>query len=251
MSDMFIIGICDDEDKYIEILGDICKNYCLDIQSEYEIHHFKSGEEVLEYCDNANSKRLDILFLDIEMNGINGIDLKGKLLKEFLIWKIVFVSSHHESVFEAFSQKTIGFLKKPVDEEKLKKYLLEIIKGKEENKVYSFVGAGGKEMIVALDDILCFKGEGSYTRIMYNTVDGVRKELICKRLGEIEKKFKYENFIRAHKSYIVNIAAIVSVDTQVHLVSGISVSIGRAYKNNVYRRYLEYGKQVVTSKPFM
>lgn len=73
---------------------------------------FQSAEEVLYYCENMKNKRIDILFLDIEMPGMDGICLKNKLVDSPLIWRILFTTYYREKVFDAFGLKTIGFLLK-------------------------------------------------------------------------------------------------------------------------------------------
>lgn len=71
------IGICDDNDEVRQSIFDLCKEIS---KEENEIHScivFKCGEEVLNYCKQKDSLKIDILFLDIEMPGIDGIELKN------------------------------------------------------------------------------------------------------------------------------------------------------------------------------
>lgn len=249
--EMITIGICDDEIKYIEQLEEICRRYFTNNQIEGSVIHFDCGESVINYCENDENKRIDLLLLDIEMNGISGIELKERLLNEFMIRNIIFVSSHDECVFDAFSQKTIGFLKKPVEADKLETYVSKIVNEQRLGKIYSFVGDCGKEFSVAAENILYFKGEGGYTKVVYMTMNGLKEDLICKRIGSLEEEFESSNYIRTHKSYIVNVAAIVSIGKEINLKENILIPIGRAYKNGVNRKYTEFAKEFVYSRSLM
>lgn len=75
---MIRIGICDDCKKDILWIQQCCEMFFGECKVEHEYEIFYSGEEVLEYCKGNKKKeeRIDILFLDIEMGKISGIDLK-------------------------------------------------------------------------------------------------------------------------------------------------------------------------------
>ena len=108
------IGICDDKKNEQTQLENLCKQYFEKSGTEYELVKFQSAEEVVDYCKHAKGERIDLLFLDIEMQGMSGIELKDRILKEDAVWRIVFVSHYKEKVFESFGLKTLGFVVKPI-----------------------------------------------------------------------------------------------------------------------------------------
>ena len=67
----------------------------------------------------------------------------------------------------------------------------------------------------------------------------------------MEEEFESSNYIRTHKSYIVNVAAIVSIGKEINLKENILIPIGRAYKNGVNRKYTEFAKEFVYSRSLM
>lgn len=244
-----VIGICDDEQIYVRQIMDICKEYCGKNHIACSCIRFSNGEEVLDYSKKTEKPNIDLLFLDIEMDGISGIELKEILLKEAKIQRIAFVTSHDENVFEAFSQKTIGFLKKPIAAIEIEKRIAEVSDDIMENKCFTFIGNNGKEFSVFLNQIIYFKGEGSYTTIYIGNEEGKSEELISKRLGKIENELKKYKFVRTHKSYLVNVSKITSLRGGVHVANTNTViPIGRTYKDKVYNEYMAYGKWVISRK---
>ena len=243
------IGICDDERMSIEHVKKCCETVCQENRIEYSVCIFQSGEEVLQYCRDTDKARIDLLFLDIEMPGISGTELMEQVKKKYQIWRIVFVTSHLGCMQEAFSQKTIGFLSKPVTVEEVSKKILEVYEDLTENVQLRFTGDRGDPIAVLTDDILYMKGEGSYTRIYVRQSGSVQGILISKTLGTMEKELEKLPFIRVHKSYIVNVTKIRYLNTEVHLLEcETRIPVGRFYKNVVKETYFEYGKQMISRK---
>lgn len=95
-----------------EEVSNSCVAYCEENGMEHEIVLFESGEEVLEYIEKK-TPIIDALFLDIEMPGINGIQLMDVLLDCDKVWRIIYVSGYVNRMPDAYSIKTIGFIPKP------------------------------------------------------------------------------------------------------------------------------------------
>ena len=132
---MLHIGICDDFIEVCQSIFNLCEEYFKKNTMKHEYVFFHSGEEVLSYCEINNNHYIDILFLDVEMQGISGIDLIKEVLWQDKIARIVFVTNHSESIYNTFSRKTIGFIPKPPSQEKITKMLLITIDEIEENIV--------------------------------------------------------------------------------------------------------------------
>lgn len=105
---MITIGICDDEPYWREMLIKSCCVFLNDCGQKYEIVEFSSGEDVLTY----DGHEILLLFLDIEMAGISGIDVMDKIRDNSLFWRIVFVSSHDELRWDTLDIKTLTYISK-------------------------------------------------------------------------------------------------------------------------------------------
>lgn len=243
---MIRIGICDDNKKDSLLIQQCCEIFFRSYKVEYEI--FYSGEEVLEYCkDNRNKEeRIDILFLDIEMGEISGIDLKDKIIKEKNIWRIVFVSSHLEVMHLAFGLKTMGFIVKPAKTEEIHKWLKIVVEDKQEEVLVEIPKCTVmNEKYVWLEDIAYIKANGNYSEIYRYDKMGESTLVVCK-LKELEKEWINLPIIRIHKSYMVNLMNVIDISGKVVLRDiKERISIGRRYSDFVDEKYHEYGKQMI------
>jgi len=116
---MIRIGICDDDKMQREVMKQMCEKFFETAGIPFEAVTFTSGEEVASYSQH----HLLLLFLDIEMEGMDGIALMKYVEKMETVWRIVFVSGHEEAVFDTFGIKTLGFIRKPVVYVQLEKWL--------------------------------------------------------------------------------------------------------------------------------
>lgn len=244
------IGICDDIDSECQLVYNLCEVYFKEEKIEHEYTFFKKGEDVLLYCEEGN-ERIDLLFLDIEMTGINGIELKDAVLKKNEIWRIAFVSGHDDSIYGTFSQKTIGFISKPATADRIVKTIKIVIDELRENVSISIRDLNGNIKNINIDDVLYLKAAGSYTEIFtYSNFDQENKYIITTRkIGDWEKDLKDFSVVRVHKSYMVNLQNVLDINQRITLRDIlIELPIGRAYKEVVRKKYLELGKNIIRKR---
>jgi len=177
--------------------------------------------EVLAKCYDGiqaiaflKKNKVDLIFLDINMPQLTGMELAALLPKST---KIVFTTAYAEYAAESYGFATIDYLLKPIT---LKRFLSATEKiesafsqevanettGKKDSDNYFFVKSGKTWKNILLDSILYFEGEKEYVRV----VSAVDELLIYRRLKEIEEQLQAP-FIRVHHSYIVNIKMLDKV----------------------------------------
>lgn len=237
------IGICDDEKYARQEVQKLCELFFDENCIEHNYIEFESGEEVLTYSTKQDSSPIDLLFLDVEMEGVDGIRLKEQLLRQRTIERIVFVTSHKDRVFDAFGQKTIGFISKPPTYERVGKMLTIAREEKHENVELEFAGYKGERYRIRLEDVVYFKAAGSYTEIYSYALDGNESEcfVISKKIGEVEQSMKAYEVLRVHKSFLVNLANVSSVADKIKVRNmEEKIPIGRKYKEQVKTTYASY-----------
>ncbi len=237
------IGICDDEHFARQEVRKLCGLYFSEQKEDYNYIEFESGEEVLSYCMQQENEPVELLFLDVEMEGLDGIQLKEQLLRQRVIERIVFVTSHKDKVFDAFGQKTIGFITKPPTYERVEKMLTIVREEKQENVELAFDGYRGEKHSIRLEEIAYFKAAGSYTEI-YSYASGSDTTecfVISKKIGEVELEMRDYCVLRVHKSFLINLANVKNVG-EVLTVRNLDekIPIGRKYKEQVKRVYASY-----------
>lgn len=213
------IAICDDEYFAIEELLNLIKLFdCND--NEFEVLCLSSGEE-LEECFN-NGQKFDIVFLDVELNGQNGIELAENIKSEFPKTIIIFISSHSSYMVEAFKAEALHFLTKPIKKDEfddvfsraMRKYL-------EINTTLSFRWENERYNVL-IDDILFI--EGYHRHIVVHAFDGTVESI--GKLSEIYEYLRGFSFVRVHQGYLVNMKHIKSfMKNEIVLSDGSSVPI--------------------------
>lgn len=189
------VAICEDEQIFIDdIVEKIQKVY-----TEFEIETFHSGEELIE-----TKLDFDILFLDIEMGEMNGIETALKLREMKYEGLIIFLTSHTEFMPEAFKVETFRFLNKPVEESKLNE-ALEAAHKKLCTK-YLIIEEYEGNSIIKVSDIVYLEAYGDGTYIF----DIHRNTYTTKNtLKYWKEQLNEEEFYQIHKSIIVSFAHIV------------------------------------------
>ena len=140
----------------------------------------------------------DVILLDIQMPGLDGLEL-ARILSRFVEPPaVVFVTAHEEHALEAFDVGASGYLLKPVDRERLERVLRRAVgPGVEETESIP-VESGGRTIIVARQDISWVEAAGDYVRLHLRTGNG---HLLRASMSTLEEE--WSGFVRVHRSYLV------------------------------------------------
>ena len=133
------VAVCDDNMAIHEQLHNQLSEFSHQYGQEIIIIDFMNAQEVLDYINDEKTASIYFLLLDIEMDGLDGIALNQYLLKNKKISWIVYVSNFVERMSEAFSEKTLGFISKPIDQAVMN-YLDEIAHLFHFDKQYFYIG---------------------------------------------------------------------------------------------------------------
>lgn len=216
------IAVCDDEQIFVD---DVVEK--LSEQSEQcEISEYLSGEELLN-----SPLEFNIIFLDIEMTGINGINAAFNLRERGFDGMIIFLTSHAEFMPDAFKVKAFRYLDKPIDIMKFNEAFSEAKKEIMNTEHILLSDRSGKTVYLKLTDIVYLEayGDGTYiygkTGIVYDT---------DKPLKYWKEQIGTEHFYQIHKSFIVSYLYVsdISKDGKV-VVKGIKQPLDISRRNVV------------------
>lgn len=228
------IGICDDEKNIRELIASkVKKQY-----PEAEIMFFRSGEELL-----LSDKYIDILFLDIQMSGKNGMETARELRKKDNNVILIFVTAVEEYVFQAFDVGAFHYIVKPIDGAKFADVLyraVDVLNSqsmdvKEQEEKCLMINNGGVHIKVMTEDIV-------YAEV-FN-----RKVVIHKMNDEIEyygkmsdlETFVGDSFFRPHRAYLINFKYVERYDsTTIYLERGTALMAKQNYPEFV-KKYMKY-----------
>ncbi len=232
---MYTIGICDDEEMHRQHIRRLCEEFFAENAYSYQLVEFQSGEEVLAY----RGEQLHLLFLDVELGETDGIHVLRRLENTDMFWRVVFVTSHEEVVWDSFGIKTLGFAKKPVTYQQIAKWLQTTIRENKEKLVLEYI-SGAEKGCVALEDVLYLAAEGNYT-----CVHSLHTQtLINENLKYWQSYTEQMPVVRIHKSYLVNLLQVQKWETgKVILTNGEELAIGRQYAKEAREAYFAFVRE--------
>lgn len=200
---MLKIAVCDDQRTFVNALTRVILRWAASTGTKVTVKKFDDGIPLLHSIENDGM--FDIIFLDVEMEQMGGIEAAMKIRETDLLTPIVFVSRYHYFK-EAYSVHPFHFIEKPADQEKIDAVMNDFMRMKNQD-IESFVYNFNKTRhVMRLADIMYFKSQKRYVHIFGREENGVVRD----QLNNIEKMLEDKNcrFLRIHQSYLVNMRYI-------------------------------------------
>ena len=202
--------IIDDEPKSIKLLKNLLNRACPQV---IVVGEASIPEEAFGLVNRENP---ELLFLDIDMPGTNGIELAGSFPDHSLV--IIFVTAYDQFAMKAIRTNAVDYLLKPVNEKELAVAVMKAEKRITEIRILKGVKANSHSALnsiskialptndgltlVDINEIVRCQSDGSYT-VFYTT--GKQTFMVSYNIGEYEKQLKAFRFLRIHNSHLVNL----------------------------------------------
>lgn len=231
---MYKIAICDDDITFINLFKVEVKKYTVALKLVVEITEYTSGEELLEACCK---NYFSLIFLDIEMPGISGINVASKLHSMRQGTEIIFVSSFEGYVYESIKYKPFRFIRKKYIDQELPEALNAFsLIDKNSHADFLFYTKDGTT-ILNVNEIQYMEVFQHYIYVHCND----RSIKVRGTLGNYEKEFQKWGFIRIHKSYLVSYKYIYSVNpTEIILINRIKLPLSKRKNKEVKEKFINY-----------
>lgn len=230
---MLKIGICDDNMFFLEQFKAQVKILFKKNNWTGSISSFKSGEEMIELCKN---RKYDIVFLDIDMPGMDGFTLAERIPEKDTL--LVFCTNHNELVYNSFSYQPFWFLCKENYENNLEEVFCAARKKIAlRNRNYEF-NINGEIYNASIDDIQFF--DVSKHKIYVHFSDGHQIEF-RDNLSHVDDLFKEYGFVRINSGCLINMLWIKHIcQNDIELKDGTILSLSRGRKKDVKEKFHEY-----------
>lgn len=225
--------IVDDERFPAKLLKELIEQHCFEI-SQVEVLF-----SPLEAIDRLKETHFDLLFLDIEMPKINGIELarEARLTSKT---QIIYTTAYSDYAVKAFQVDAVHYIVKPVEEEELIKavrkaqlLLKKVTPTPQHEKKSISIYNKNEYIILQIKDIVRLEGDHGYTKMI--TKD--KEYISTKRLGFYEKELNSSQFVRCHNSHIINVDYLAKISKgkfgYVTLSNGDSIPFSAANKKNL------------------
>ena len=235
------LTICDDDRRIREMIAEAVR----EVSQSIEIECFKDASAILSKGYNT-----DILFLDIQMPGIDGMNAAKLLRSNGKKTVIVFATAIEEQVFNAFDVGAFQYIVKPFDRNRIKEiikkaieqveekdYIEKTVREKESEKVRSImVKSGGVNTKVIISDITY--AEIFDRRIVLHMIGRDNIEYYG-RISELEGLLG-KDFYRVHRAFLINLAFVRSYDSRSVNVSGEEIPVARGKYQELIKTYLSF-----------
>ncbi|QPH38864.1 LytR/AlgR family response regulator transcription factor [Pedobacter endophyticus] len=197
-------------------------------------------ESAIEAHQKILDEKIDLIFLDISMPGMDGLELAKILKKGYPM--VVFMTSNKEHAVEAFDLNAVDYLLKPVSEAR---FLNAIEKAKDifktkslvlDNRTSEFVFIRDSNTVrkLSLQDILYFEATGDYVKVSLKD----KHYIIHSSLKTIEQKLPSNVFLRVHRSFIINLNNVDSSEGKTLIIKHHMIPVSSAYRSELNKHML-------------
>lgn len=219
--------IIDDEPLAIQVIQEHLEHF------SDQIECIGKYTKPIEAMPLLNKGEVDLLFLDINMPSISGIEFLKAIPNQPYV---IFTTAYREYAVDAFDLNALDYLVKPISTGRFLKAMNKFLSmGQEQTqklKEFIHIKADKKNYKIPTDTLLYIEGLDNYIKIKTTT-----NSLVCyESLSGIEKELPADQFLRIHRSYIINIHHISHYTLSYIMLDDRQFTIGRNYKEHVLSR---------------
>lgn len=243
---MKTIFLCDDNSEAVERYSDLIKRIAKKNQIEISLFAFYSGKSLLFHIPDIPDLP-DIIYLDILMDNLNGVNTAKKLRELGCNSEIIFLSSCEDYVFDTFDVSPVHYLiKAETSEAKFEQVFLRAIHLSDGKATQKFVcKSGASRKIISIKEISHFSIWKGIVTVHYGKSEKFQYWIT---MEELEEQLRGKNFVRTQRSYIVNLQYIVEFQRRtIVLKTGETIPVGVTYEEKVKSAFMDYMTQNNTS----
>ena len=222
------IAICDDSKLDRQLLKVVIQTYFENNEEEFKIFEYELGDNLLDDIE------VELLFLDIIMNGTNGMKIARKL-RDIQFTPIIFLTAHADYAVESYEVQAAGYLLKPYDTNKLTLLLDEILQRSVQKRIA--VKVKKQHRYLEINDIMYVESDKHVLNIHLKDSRVIQT---TEKLSELEKTINSKRFIRCYQSYLVSMDYIKDAKTDFILSNDIRIPIRVRGRKEIIERYHKY-----------
>lgn len=232
---MLYIALVDDNPYDLsELAGHLASLKTMGIRAE--VISYSSGLDLIADCQNG--RRFHLIVLDMLMEVIDGIETARRIRKLDSSVPLLIVTGTVQYALEGYTVNAWRYLMKPVDHDVFLKEVVEILTLQEKSSANHFIVSNESGITkVKLDDILYFESELHTIKLVTITSE----HLFRGAMYDIESRLKTENFLRVHKSFIVNMKYVKNIfKNELLMENGARVLISKHKSHDFYEKLMNY-----------
>ncbi len=234
------IAICDDMEQDLQYLASGVNKWARQEKVLVELEKFFSAEKLLfRYAEQPD---FDILLLDIEMPGMNGVELAKNIRQKNDHIQIVFITGFPDFMAEGYEVSALHYLMKPVSYEKLSEILSRAVDKLQKPDNSVMFSIDGEIRRVSINQIISVEAF-AHTCLITTTDSSLEMKTSISAIEKTLYEAAAASFIRTHRSYLVGVRYIQSISkTDVTLDSGRKIPLSRSNYQAVHQAFIHYFK---------
>ena len=216
----------DDEPSAIDVI----QHHASKLKNLELVDHFNHPSNAMDYL---RKNPIDLIFLDINMPEITGIELLESLHSKP---EVIFTTAYTEFAVESYNYDAVDYLLKPFEFDRFQVAVnkaVQKISDKQSTSSFFFIKDGFKNIKVTFEDILFVQSSGNYLDI--HTSSKVHSPRMT--FAEFIQKIPASNFMRVHQSYVIHINAVDKIESNHIYIGDHKIPISSTYKEDVFRRF--------------
>ncbi|WP_326984404.1 response regulator transcription factor [Chryseobacterium sp. MYb264] len=216
--------IIDDEPLAVKLL----ENHISKIS---ELQLVATGTNAMEAYKILQTQQVDLLFLDIQMPNLNGIDFLKSLKSKP---QTIFTTAFRDYALEGFELEAVDYLLKPITFQRFFQSVDRVLrnKAKDHEEDFVIVKVNGFNRKIKLDEIIYFESQGNDIRIILGDENFLASKI---SIAELADRLQNKGFVRIHRSFIINSKWVSAINNNEILLEQFTIPVGRSYKNEFDR----------------
>lgn len=227
---MYKAAICDDE----VLMTDIIEYFINISNDQFTTTKMHSANELKILMDK---EKFDVVFLDINMPEISGLEIADELRKLDYDFDIVFITSHSEYALESYKVSAMQYIIKPIDEEKIAEVLKQVAKSIDQRREHNYlhgkltIKSKGMMYNICFDDLIYFEKQDHNIKAFSKN----NKPLLFRMsLKVLYTKLPRNIFINCHQGFIINIYNVESYDNfNLKMINSVMVPVSRKHRYDI------------------
>ncbi|MDR4953933.1 LytTR family DNA-binding domain-containing protein [Chryseobacterium sp. ES2] len=183
------------------------------------------AENAIQAYKILQNQSVDLMFLDIQMPHLNGIDFLKSLPQKP---KTIFTTAYRDFAIEGFELEAVDYLLKPITFERFFKAVERLLRNTvDQREDFILIKTEGMHRKLSLSEIIYFESQGNDIKVVLAT----QGSFISKsKITDIEKTLSGKGFVRIHRSFIINAAFVTAFNNNELIVSKHQIPVGRSYR---------------------
>lgn len=215
---------------------ELSRNVVEDLLAETDLELIKSCPDAMEAFNVLKEEKIDLIFLDVDMPKMSGIDLLKSLTE---LPQVILITAHAEFAAESYEYDVTDFIVKPVSHSRFLKAIEKAKTNLQQTEIQAspssktiFVKADSRLVQLPIENILYIEALGNYVNIY--TPNG--RYTVLSTMKDIEARLTPPRFIRVHRSFIVRLERIETIEDNFVNIGDKAIPIGKNYKDELMKQ---------------